>query len=122
MIGIVGLSGVVVNSAIILVQFIVQEMASGKDLQTAVLNGAARRLRPIILTTTTTMAGLFPAIYGIGGEDALVQPLALTLGWGLFFATLLILLTLPALIMNMDRYIHLDKTKRLEPINEHGAD
>lgn len=106
-IGVVGLSGVVVNNAIILVQFILVEIRAGASPKDAISIGAQRRLRPIIITTFTTLAGLFPAIYGVGGEDTLVQPLALTLGWGLFFATVLILLVLPALIYSMSKVIKL---------------
>ena len=57
-----------------------------------------RRLRPIIITTITTLIGLVPLIYGIGGVDTFVQPLALVLGWGLFVATGLTVFMMPALI------------------------
>ena len=85
LIGIVGLSGVVVNDSIILVKFVLDEVRKGKLLQAAIVSAAGRRLRPITLTSITTLAGLFPAIYSLGGRDAFVQPLALVLGWGLLF-------------------------------------
>ena len=98
MIGVVGLSGVVVNVSIILLKFIQEKIAAGMEPRQAIVEGGVRRLRPIIITTLTTLIGLIPAIYGIGGIDTFVQPLALVLGWGLFVATLLTLFALPALV------------------------
>ena len=98
LIGVVGLSGVVVNISIILLSFIKQELAQGASLQDAIANAGVRRLRPIVITTLTTLIGLIPSIYGIGGVDTFVQPLALVLGWGLAVATFLSVTILPALI------------------------
>ena len=52
------------------------------------------------MTTISTLIGLLPTIYGVGGVDTFVQPIALSLGWGLFVATILTLLTLP--VMSFD--------------------
>ncbi|SMF43303.1 efflux RND transporter permease subunit [Pseudobacteriovorax antillogorgiicola] len=98
MVGVVGLSGVVVNVSIILLSFIQQELRDGMDLKEAVINAGVRRLRPIVITTLTTLIGLLPSIYGVGGVDPFVQPLSLVLGWGLAFATALSVLFLPSLI------------------------
>ena len=97
-IGMVGLSGVVVNVSIILLKFIQEELKKGMDIKTAIINAGVKRLRPIVITTVSTLLGLIPAIYGIGGIDNFVQPIALVLGWGLFMATFLTLLFLPAII------------------------
>ena len=97
-IGIVGLSGVVVNVSILFMSFIRDKLKEGQDLFTAIENSAVERLRPIVITTITTLVGLIPTIYGIGGTDTFVQPLALALGWGLFIATTISLATLPALV------------------------
>ena len=83
-IGMVGLSGVVVNVSIILLKFIQERLLEGVSLREAIISASVKRLRPIIITTTTTLLGLIPTIYGIGGFDSLIQPIALVLGWGLF--------------------------------------
>ncbi len=97
-IGIVGLSGVVVNISIILMKYLQDRLREGVDFKEAIIQSGVRRLRPIIITTITTLIGLAPTIYGIGGVDTFVQPLALVLGWGLFGATVLSLSALPAII------------------------
>jgi multidrug efflux pump subunit AcrB len=97
-IGIVGLSGVVVNVSIILLKFVQDRLKEGMDLNSAIIDAGVHRLRPIIITTLTTLIGLLPTIYGVGGVDTFVQPIALVLGWGLFVATTLTLLCLPSLL------------------------
>ena len=97
-IGVVGLSGVVVNVSIILLSFVQEKLNAGENLHEAIINAGVRRLRPIVITTVTTLTGLAPMIYGIGGIDFFVQPLALVLGWGLLVATVLTIFALPALI------------------------
>jgi multidrug efflux pump subunit AcrB len=96
--GAIGLSGVVVNDSLVMVNYINQLKVKHKDkkLREIVVEGAKTRLRPIILTTVTTFAGLLPSAYGIGGKDAFIVPTAISLSWGLFFSTTLILLFLPS--------------------------
>ena len=60
------------------------------------------RLRPVLLTSITTVLGLTPVAYGIGGLDPFVQPMALAIGWGLFFATGLTLIIIPCVYMIFD--------------------
>ncbi len=69
------------------------------DRYVLVVRGTSDRLRAIILTTLSTVGGLIPLAYGIGGTDVYMAPLALALGWGLFFATPLTLLLIPSLYM-----------------------
>ena len=97
-IGVVGLSGVVVNTSILLLSFVQQGIKDGMTLTEAIAEAGSRRLRAIMITTSTTLIGLFPTMYGIGGKDYFIQPIALVLGWGLLVATLLTLFGLPALI------------------------
>ncbi len=97
-IGIVGLSGVVVNVSIIFLKFIQDRIKLGMPFKEAIIEAGVGRLRPIIMTTLSTLIGLLPTIYGIGGTDTFVQPIALVLGWGLFVATTLTLLFLPAIV------------------------
>ena len=98
LIGVVGLSGVVVNSSIILIQFFLKEIRDRVPLKKALVTACARRFRPIVITSITTLLGLAPTIYSVAGKDAFIQPLVLALGWGLFVSTLLTLFILPTLI------------------------
>ncbi len=94
LLGIVSLSGIVVNNAIVLLDRITSERAAGKDPWDAILDAAIKRLRPILLTTVTTIGGLMPLWVG-GGE--LFKPMAITIIFGLFFATALTLGLIPVL-------------------------
>lgn len=98
LIGVVGLSGVVVNVSIILLSFIKSKLEAGIEFKKAIIDAGVTRLRPILITTITTLIGLIPTIYGIGGLDTFIQPLALVLGWGLFVATAMTVLALPAIV------------------------
>jgi multidrug efflux pump subunit AcrB len=94
--GMVALTGVVVNSSLIMMVFIQRARAKGIDYIDAALQAGRRRLRAVILTATTTVVGLLPTAYGWGGMDPFVSPMALALSWGLVFATLVTLFTIPA--------------------------
>ncbi len=97
LIGLIGTVGVSVNDSLIMVdQIMKRAQKAGGLLRDHIINGAASRLRAIILTTVTTLGGVFPMAYGIGGESGYTQPLAFSLGWGLFFSTFLTLFALPA--------------------------
>ena len=89
MMGMVGLAGVVVNDAIVLVSFANKLRAQGTPTLEALLEAGKMRLRPILLTSITTIAGLFPVIYGWGGYEPFIAPAAIALAYGLMFATLL---------------------------------
>lgn len=99
MMGIIGLSGVVVNDSLVLVNH-VNEIKKGRpegNIKRIVAEGTADRLRAIIMTTLTTVAALLPLAYGLGGSATFMAPMALALGWGLLFATPLTLLLLPCI-------------------------
>lgn len=97
-VGIIGLSGVVVNGSIILIQFLLEELKQGVPLKEAIVKSVHRRFRPIVITSVTTLLGLAPTIYSAGGKDSFIQPLALSLGWGLLVSTILTLFLLPSFI------------------------
>ncbi|MDA0321113.1 MAG: efflux RND transporter permease subunit [Verrucomicrobia bacterium] len=97
MLGFVGLGGVVVNDAIVLVSFINSQRARGVSLHDALMIGGEMRLRPIFLTSITTILGLLPVIYGIGGYEPFIAPAAIVLAFGLFFATYLTLVIVPVI-------------------------
>ncbi len=107
MFGMVALSGVAVNDSIVLIAFINNARDRGASLYRAVLAGGKRRLRPIFLTTVTTVFGLLPMAMGVGGKSVTWVPLAATIVWGLGAATLLILMVMPPL------YVALEDVRRL---------
>jgi multidrug efflux pump subunit AcrB len=95
LLGIIALSGVVINNAIVLLDRIRIEIEdNGLDPQRAVVESAQRRLRPILLTTGTTIGGLIPLYLG-GGP--MWEPMAVTIMFGLLFATILTLGLVPIL-------------------------
>lgn len=95
MIGVVSLSGIVVNDAIVLVDFINRLRAAGMSKEDACITAAQLRLRPIFLTTVTTIGGLLPLAMNLGGGGEFWQPLTVTIMGGLGFATLLQLFVIP---------------------------
>lgn len=97
MIGMIGLAGIIVNNGIILIDFINQMRAEGKlALREILIKSATVRLRPVMATSLTTMGGLFPTAYGIGGADAMLVPMTLAMAWGLTTGTILTLVWIPA--------------------------
>lgn len=101
--GFVGLTGVVVNNSILMTSFIdsmKRGLTAAGEIEKAVLEGAMTRLRPIIITTLTTFAGLLPLGYGwFGGNDPMLQPMALVFAWGLLFAAFVTLFIIPSFIV-----------------------
>jgi multidrug efflux pump subunit AcrB len=98
-VGIIGMAGVVVNDSLIMVDTVngLREMKRRFNRQVIVM-GAVTRLRPILLTSITTLGGVFPMAYGLGGDSGFTKPLALSMGWGLFLATFLTLFLIPAML------------------------
>ncbi len=96
-IGLVSLAGVVVNDAIVVVDFTNQALARGRTLNEAVVEAAVHRLRPVILTTLTTIGGLLPLLLNLSGGAEFWQPLTGAVIFGLAFATVLTLLLIPVL-------------------------
>ena len=95
--GLIGLAGVVVNDSIVLVDFANRLKKENPKLANKEITLAAgsARLRPVLLTTFTTVGGLLPTAYGLGGYDPFLVPMALSFAWGLFFSTILILGLVP---------------------------
>ena len=97
MFGIVALAGIVVNDSIVLIDFINKYRALGFNRWYAILKGGSIRLRPIILTSLTTIFGLIPMSLGLGGKSPIWTPMANTIIFGLAFATLMTLFVMPSL-------------------------
>jgi len=102
--GMVGLCGIVINDSIVLVDFINRLRSSDRrrPIKDIVREAAVLRLRPVILTTITTIAGLGTVAYGIGGSDPFLKPMALAISWGLLFSTFLTLIVIPCAYMITD--------------------
>ncbi len=118
--GVIALSGVIVNNAIMLIDFVNSGRKKGLSLEDSIISAAKRRLRPILLTTLTTVVGLMPTIYGeaivaltggvFGGYDPFIVPLALALGWGLAIGVCLTVTFFPPLIAIVDDLRFYSKT------------
>ena len=100
--GIVGLNGIVVNDSIVLVDFINKLRREGMGRRNSIIQAGQMRLRPVLLTTITTVGGLSTVAYGIGGKDPFLVPMALAICWGIAFATLLTLIVIPCIYSIVD--------------------
>lgn len=99
LIGILGLIGVVVNDSIVMLSELMDVQREKKKLltNTEIAVVAQTRLRAVLLTTLTTVAGLFPTAYGIAGYDSMLSEMMLAMGWGLSFGTIITLILTPSL-------------------------
>jgi len=102
MFGIVALSGVVVNDSLIMINLINKERQRGVKLKDVVRDCATRRFRPIILTSLTTFLGLTPMLLERSLQARFLIPMAISLGFGVLFATLITLLLVPSLYMMLE--------------------
>jgi multidrug efflux pump subunit AcrB len=101
-----------INDSIILVTAIRRLLKEGKDMHDAVVEGAKDRLRPVILTTLTTIGGLTPLLFETSLQAQLVQPLAVTLVFGMLVSPFLVLVFVPALLGVGDDLINRQQRKR----------
>jgi HAE1 family hydrophobic/amphiphilic exporter-1 len=102
-IGLIMLAGIVVNNAIVLVDFINTLRASGVELHEAVRQAGAARLRPILMTTLTTVLGLLPMAMGLGEGAEIRAPMAITVIVGLTSSTVLTLVVIPTIYVLVER-------------------
>ncbi|MDD3050687.1 MAG: efflux RND transporter permease subunit [Candidatus Cloacimonetes bacterium] len=102
MISVVALVGVVVNDALVLVDFVNRERANGTDRWNSLINAGAIRLRPILMTTVTTIAGFMPIILSRSSIIADWRPMAVSIAFGLAFATVLTLFVIPVIYSLVD--------------------
>ncbi len=104
--GSLALIGVIVNDSLVMVShlnYIKTKKEQIEDKITWIAKGARDRLRAVVLTTLTTLAGVLPLAYGLGGTDYFLQPMVLALGYGLIFGTVMTLILLPCMyLMNYD--------------------
>jgi HAE1 family hydrophobic/amphiphilic exporter-1 len=103
LIGMVILAGIVVKNAIVLVDYANRLRKEGKNKIDALVEAGSVRMRPIIMTTMTTVLGLLPMALGIGEGVEVRAPLAITLIGGLVVSTLLTLVVIPVVYITFDR-------------------
>tara|TARA_A100000164_G_scaffold263766_1_gene235613 strand:+ start:73 stop:2058 length:1986 start_codon:yes stop_codon:yes gene_type:complete len=101
-IGLLALIGIVVNDSLILIDFLKKLRKEGKSKIDATIQACNVRARPIILTSVTTFLGISPLIFFATGQTKFLSPMAVSLGFGLLFATILILIVLPCFYLIMD--------------------
>ncbi|MBR6384434.1 MAG: efflux RND transporter permease subunit [Lachnospiraceae bacterium] len=123
--GFVMLAGIIVNNGIVMVDFINQLREGGMGKKEAIVEAARTRLRPILMTTLTTVISMSTLALGIGGGSAMMQPMAIVMIGGLIYGTLLTLIVVPCLYdvfnsnksMKVDEYGELIKEEEKEPQN-----
>lgn len=96
LLGVIMLAGIVVNNSILLVEFVEELRAGGMSREQAVVEAGAVRMRPILMTTLTTLLGMLPLAFGIGEGTEMLQPLAVAVVGGLTLSTVLTLLVVPS--------------------------
>lgn len=104
MMGIVALSGVVVNDSLVLVNYANRRKSSGATSFEAITAAGMRRFRPVLLTTLTTFGGLAPMIFETSRQARFMIPMAISLGFGIVFATVITLALVPCLYMILDDF------------------
>ena len=102
LLGMLALSGVVVNDSLVMVDFINQRKKEGMALGDAVRLAGVKRFRAILLTSLTTFAGLLPLMFEDSVQAQFLIPMAISLGWGIVFATIITLLLVPVITLIFD--------------------
>ncbi len=115
--GVLALFGILVNDSLVMVDWVNRRVNSGMDKFQAIIEAGASRFRPIILTSVTTFVGVFPILFDDSDQGRFLAPMAISLGFGILFATFITLLMVPC------NYLILEDIKRLfkrdsEDINE----
>jgi len=97
--GIVALTGIVVDAGTIMIDFINSYRKKGHSALESILKGSAVRFRAVVLITLTTVMGLLPSAYGFGGNDPFITPMAMALNYGILFSTILTLIYVPIFLL-----------------------
>ena len=111
LLGVVALSGVVVNDSLLLVVFINRKMEEGVAVRDAVVHSVRTRFRPVVLTSVTTFLGIMPLLFNQSTQVLFLKPMAISLGIGILFSTTIILLLVPISYIIINDFIKLVKWK-----------
>ncbi len=112
MFGLIALTGVIVNDSIVLVDFIDHRISEGLSLNDALIEAGRRRFRPVVLTSVTTVAGLFPMLLETSLQAQVLIPMAASLVFGLLTGTVLILLLVPVFFQVYGRLVGIENRDR----------
>jgi len=105
--GVLALFGILVNDSLVMVDWVNRRVNNGMDKFQAIIEAGASRFRPIILTSFTTFVGVFPILFDDSSQGRFLAPMAISLGFGILFATMITLLMVPC------NYLILEDIKRL---------
>ena len=119
-VGLLGMTGIIINDSIVLVTTI-DEKAQERGLVPSIIDGSADRLRPVFLTTATTVLGLVPLLYEQSSQAQFLKPTVITLVYGLGFGMFLVLLIVPSLMAIQDDLGRLTRTARRGLRFRHGG-
>ena len=97
--GIIGLTGVIINNALVMIDLYNEYLERGMDTVDAVIEGTRNRFRPILLTSMTTFLGIFPLITESSLQAQFLIPLAVSIGFGVLFGTVIMVLAVPSLFI-----------------------
>lgn len=122
LLGMLALSGIVINDALVLIDTANRHRRAGQDPRSAVTAAALRRLRPILLTTLTTFFGLAPMIFETSRQARFMIPMAISIGFGILFATLILLLLVPSLYLLIEDARRTLGMPRRTEADEHDTD
>ena len=111
LLGVVALSGVVVNDSLLLVVFINRKMEEGFAVKDAIVDSVRTRFRPVVLTSITTFLGIMPLLFNQSTQVLFLKPMAISLGVGILFATTIILLLVPISYIIINDFIKLVKLR-----------
>ena len=109
LLGLISLTGVVVNASLILVDYVNRQRRAGADVRSAVQRAAIVRFRPIVITSATTFAGLMPLMFNDNPATSFVVPMAISLAWGIVFATGITLFLIPCLYLVLEDIMRLGR-------------
>ncbi|MDY0212881.1 MAG: efflux RND transporter permease subunit [Desulfuromonadaceae bacterium] len=104
LLGFVSLAGIVVNDSILLVLFIKKELEEGADVFTAATQASRARFRAVLLTSITTIAGMLPLLFETSLQAQIIQPLAISIAFGLMATTVLVLYVVPGIYVVLDDF------------------
>lgn len=113
--GMFGLSGIVINDAIILITFYKELREKGVAVRAALVDSACLRLRAVLLTSLTTIAGLLPLLFETSMQAQFLIPMAVSISFGLAFATLIVLIVIPVILSYIESISHWIASLRQTP-------